>query len=79
MRAEDLAPLFFKGEINEKILPYLILGGLFGEGLFGGRNKENIVIKTYPVKQPEQNTQLSKREIQKIKGKKARKNRGNNR
>ncbi len=63
-----------KGMNSKLILPFLLMSGLFAR-----ENVEQITIKSYPVKQPKQNTQLSKRKIQKMKGKKARKNRGRNR
>ena len=59
----------------KRILPFLILSELFAKG-----KVHKIVIKTYPVEQSKQiKNEWSKRTIQKMKGKKARKNRGKNR
>jgi len=58
----------------KNIMPLLFLSELFRKD-----NVQKIVIKSYPVKQVKQSTQLSKRQVQKMKGKKARKNRGRKR
>lgn len=55
----------------KKLFPLLILSSLldFGKG-------ERFDLKVYPVHMKRVNNQLSKRAIQKMKGKKNRKNRG---
>jgi len=56
----------------KKILPFLVLGELFSR-----KSAQKIVIKTYPVEQSKEiKHEWSKRTQQKMKGKKARKNRG---
>lgn len=58
-----------------KLLPFLILSELFAKG-----NVHKIVIKNYPVEQSKEiKHEWSKRTQQKMKGKKARNNRGKNR
>jgi len=60
-----------------KLIPFLLLSSL-GE-IFKRDNVQKIAIDSYPVKQPKQSMQLSKQQTQKLKGKKARKNRGRKR
>lgn len=56
-------------------LALLSMFGMFSGDGEGGR----VSIPSHKIEQPKQSTQLSKQQIQKLKGKKARKNRGRNR
>lgn len=58
------------GRGSKLILPFW-LAGMFSEG-----GKERASIPSHKIEQKKEEIQLSKRQIQKIKGKKARKNRG---
>ena len=64
-------------KINSKLLTFLILSGIFSEK--HAYPATPTAIKSYPVKQLKQHTELSRRKLQKLKGKKTRKNRGKKR
>lgn len=61
--------------MNKKIALLTMLGLLSSFGESEGKAS----ISSHPVKMPKQHTELSKRKLKKMKGKKARKNRGKNR
>lgn len=61
------------GSGSKLILPYWLAG------IFSGGEKGRASIPSHKIKQKKEVIQLSKRKIQKMKGKKARKNRGKNR
>ena len=61
------------GSGSKLILPFVL-------GMFSGhKGGAKVSIRSYKIEQKKQHTELSKRQIQKMKGKKARKNRGRKR
>ena len=61
------------GSSSKLILPFVL-------GMFSGHKGEaKVSIRSYKIEQKKEEIQLSKRQIQKMKGKKARKNRGRKR
>ena len=61
------------GSGSKLILPYWLAG------MFSGAGKGRASIPSHKIEQKKEETQLSKQQIQKLKGKKARKNRGRKR
>lgn len=61
--------------MNKKIVLATLLGLLSSFGQDDGETS----ISSHPVKMPKQHTEPSKRKLKKMKGKKARRNRGKNR
>ena len=61
------------GSGSKLILPFVL-------GMFSGHGEgRKVSIPSHKIEQPKQHTELSTRQVQKMKGKKARKNRGNKR
>jgi len=60
------------GSGSKLILPLIL-------GMFSGHGEPKASIPSHKIEQKKEEVQLSKRKIQKMKGKKARKNRGRNR
>ena len=60
------------GSGSRLILPLML-------GMFSGHGEGRASIPSHKIEQKKEEVQLSKRKIQKIKGKKTRKNRGKNR
>ena len=61
------------GRSSKLILPYWLAG------MFSGGEKGRASIPSHKIEQKKEEIQLSKQQIQKLKGKKARKNRGRKR